>query len=347
MSDPLKAATVAGTREYGARFAQYEAAGFYRKAQGLTVSSLGLGSYLGDMTDVADAAYTAAAAAALDGGINFIDTSLNYRQQRSERAIGAALAGRRREEIVLCTKAGFLVPDAMPNHLHGHDVVARMHCMTPGFLEDQLGRSLANLGVSCIDVFYLHNPETQLRFLAPDDFDKRCRAAFEKLEALAAQGRIQYYGMATWDGFRQNGNPGSLSLYRLAALAREVGGDGHRFRFIQLPFNMGMPQAYAQRAETKGGERMSVLRAALDLGITAIASATLLQTKLIGNQPEALVEYFGMDDDACRAIQFTRSAPGITTALVGMGKAEHVAANLRLAGQRPMERERFAALYGE
>ncbi len=337
------AATSAGTRAYSERFAHQR---FYREAQGLMVSSLGLGSYLGDQSDAADAAYTEAAAAALDGGINFLDTALNYRHQRSERAIGAALRGRAREEIVLATKAGFLVPDAVP-HLHAHDVAGRMHCMTPAFLEDQLGRSLQNLGVDCVDVFYLHNPETQLRFVDEDEFARRCRAAFQKMEALAGQGRIQYYGTATWDGYRQNGKPGSLSLYRLAALAKDVAGEAHRFRFIQLPFNMGMPQAYSQRAEAKDGQRVSVLQAATELGITAVASATLLQTKLLGGQPPALAEYFGIEDDALRAIQFTRSAPGLTTALVGMGKAEHVRANLRIAAIEPMDAARFAALYGE
>lgn len=331
---------------YPDRFPHFASAGFYRQARNLTLSTLGIGSYLGEMTDVADHAYTAAVNTALDNGINLIDTSLNYRHQRSERAIGAALRGRARDEIVICTKAGFLVPDAVPPHLHGHDVVGRMHCMTPAFLEDQLNRSLNNLGVSTVDVFYLHNPETQLRFISQEEFDKRIRVAFERLEGLVQSGRIRFYGTATWDGYRQNGAPGSLSLYRMAAIAEEVAGSAHRFRFVQLPFNMGMSQAYTQRAETRDDQRISVLQAAEDLGITVIASATLLQTKLIGNQPPPLKEYFGMDDDALRAIQFTRSAPGITAALVGMGNPAHVTANLRIAAQPPMEKERFAALYG-
>jgi len=42
------------------------------------------------------------------------------------------------------------------------DIAAGSHCMTPKFLKNQLGRSLKNLGVECVDVYYLHNPETQL-----------------------------------------------------------------------------------------------------------------------------------------------------------------------------------------
>ena len=64
---------------------------FYREAQGCHVSSLGLGTYLGAMSPRGRRGYTAAVLAAVRGGINFIDTSLNYRNQRSERAIGQAI----------------------------------------------------------------------------------------------------------------------------------------------------------------------------------------------------------------------------------------------------------------
>ena len=93
---------------------------FYRKTQSVTISSLGLGSYLGAMDDATDSGYEEAVKAAIDVGINCIDTSLNYRNQRSERAIGRALAGLfekggvEREQIFVSTKAGYLVPGAVP-----------------------------------------------------------------------------------------------------------------------------------------------------------------------------------------------------------------------------------------
>ena len=69
-----------------------------------------------------------------------------------------------RDEIVVSTKAGFLTPGAVPEFLKPEDVVGGMHSMAPDFLADQIDRSRANLGVDTIDVFYLHNPETQLGF---------------------------------------------------------------------------------------------------------------------------------------------------------------------------------------
>ena len=70
-----------------------------------------------------------------------------------------------RDEIVICTKAGFLAPGAVPDSLKPEDVVGGMHSMAADFLQDQVDRSLANLRVDTIDIFYLHNPETQLGFV--------------------------------------------------------------------------------------------------------------------------------------------------------------------------------------
>ncbi|MGH9662654.1 MAG: aldo/keto reductase, partial [Bryobacteraceae bacterium] len=327
-------ATREGAVRYSARFPEAEAARFYRDAGGLRVSSLGLGTYLGAADDATDDAYAEAVVAAVCRGVNFLDAAINYRHQRSERAIGVALdrlfrSGEfRRDEIVVCTKAGFLTPGAVdPESLGPGDVVARMHSMAPRFLADQIDRSRANLGLETIDVFYLHNPETQLPHV--DDFEARIAAAFEELERAVAAGRIRAYGTATWDGYRKK--PG-LDLGRLADLARAAGGDRHHFRFIQLPFNLAMPEALSN----------GVLAEAERLGITVVASATLLQARLARGLPGEVAEKFpGLATDAQRAIQFTRSTPGISVALVGMGRREHVIENLGVATVPPAAREDY------
>ena len=76
-------------------------------------------------------------------------------------------------------------------------------------------------------------------------FQTRIRAAFETLEAEADAGRITCYGTATWTGFRVP-VPASdyMSFQRLWDIAWEVGGDGHRFRALQLPFNLAMSEAF-------------------------------------------------------------------------------------------------------
>lgn len=328
------------TARFTTRFPRQASAGFYRPAQTLHVSGIGIGTYLGDMTAEMDDAYTRAIVAAVNGGVNVIDTSLNYRHQRSERAVGDALgeltsSGQAaRPELLVCTKAGFLTPDAIPSGvLRPEDVVGGMHSMAPAFLADQLERSRRNLGLETIDVFYLHNPETQLGFMQPDDFYLRIRAAFEFLESVVAQNKIRFYGTATWEGYRK---PGQLSLDRLTSLAREVGGENHHFRFVQLPFNFAMAEAL----------NSGILRQAEESGITVIASATLLQARLARDLPPALALQFpGLESDAQRAIQFTRSTPGISVALVGMSRLHHVDENLQVATRPSLSPQEYQGIF--
>lgn len=336
-------ATPDGTARLATRFPTFRDCGFYRKIGLLEVSSLGLGTYLGNADDRTDTSYRDAAIAAVRGGINFLDTAINYRHQRSERSIGAALSElfrsgqARRDEVVVATKAGFLTPGAVPAFLKEGDVVGNMHSIEADFLADQIERSQANLGLETIDVFYLHNPETQLNFVSQGEFDSRIRLAFLKLEQIVAEGRIRQYGTATWDGYRRPaGARDALDLARLLEIAAEAGGRSHHFRFIQLPFNLAMPEAF-----TNG-----VLELAAQSGITVVASATLLQARLSRDLPEALSEKLpGLATDAQRAIQFTRSTPGITAALVGMSSAAHVAENLAVAGVPPLATEACQDLY--
>ncbi len=333
-------ATPAGTQRFASRFPDESSAGFYRSAQELTVSTIGIGTYLGAMDDETDTAYTSAIRLALDRAVNLIDTSLNYRHQKSERCIARAFEtwiqeGRgARDEIVVCTKAGYLVPGALPDAgLAPNDVVGGMHCLAPAFLNDQLERSRRNLGLETIDVFYLHNPETQLGHVSEDVFYGRIRAAFELLEQRVSEGVIRFYGVATFPGFRVSGK-GSLSLSRLNTIAHDAGGPSHHFRFIQLPVNLAML------------ESGTVLMLAATLGITAIASASLLQGRLSRGLPDQIAEALPeTTTDAQRSIQFTRSVPGVTTALVGMSQAAHVDENLRLARVAPVPPDQFPRVF--
>ena len=327
-------ATTEGTTRYIDRFAKYRDAAFYRTVLGLEVSSLGIGTYLGADDDAADQAYTEALIAAGVGGINLFDTAINYRNQRSERCIGAALRQLQRDEIVVCTKAGFLTPGAVPSFLKPEHVVGKMHSMDPDFLADQIDRSRANLGVDTIDVFYLHNPETQLGFLSREEFDARLRRAFGRLEQLVGANKIRWYGAATWDGFRK----GALSLPRMVEIALEECGPQHHFRFIQLPFNLGMVEAFVGKPE-------SVLETACRLGVVAVASATLSQAQVLEHMPKSLTELLPGMTTAQRAIQFTRSTPGIAAALVGMGRRQHVLENLGVAPVTPATPEQYLRLY--
>ena len=113
-------ATSEGTHAFATRFASRFAPDFYREAAGLTVSSIGMGTYLGECDDAEDARYVSVIGEGIGNGLNFLDTAINYRCQRSERAVGEALrrsiaAGKAtREEIVVCTKGGYVPLEGAP-----------------------------------------------------------------------------------------------------------------------------------------------------------------------------------------------------------------------------------------
>ena len=361
-----KSATKEGTTRYSQRFAGRAAEGHFREVQRLVMSSLGMGTYLGKPDAKTDEGYAASAVAAVESGINVLDAALNYRFQRSERNIGVAIQqlaakGFEREELVVCTKGGYLTPDsAMPGDPNEYffreyiqpgvftakDIAAGSHCMTPKFLKNQLGRSLKNLGIECVDVYYLHNPETQLSELSKEDFLIRVHEAFTFLESAVDAGEIQYYGMATWSGFRQEARArDAMQLGEIAQIAQEIAGGRHHFRFVQLPFNLGMTEALTLGNQSLRGRDRTVMEAASELDITLIASASLLQGQVAKNLPGFVAEALGLENDAERALQFVRSSPGITTALVGMSSVEHVKANARLVGVPPATVDEFTKLF--
>lgn len=219
--------------------------------------------------------------------------------------------------------------------------------MSPSYLQNQLEQSLRNLNLSCVDVYYIHNPESQLGSLTPDQFSARLRAAFERLEQNVADGRIANYGVATWNGFRVA--PGTYnyhSLESMVELAREIAGESNNFRFIQVPYNLAMPEALNLQNQTVKGAEMSLLEAAAVLGVTVVASASLLQGRAAQGLPNEITEPLGsLSSDAQTAIQFVRSTPGVATALVGMSHREHVEENLQLVAIDPVDEDRFAKLF--
>ena len=366
-------AGAAGTAQYRKRFPQLAEADFFRQPENVSagrelwLSSIGLGTYLGEPDDEADAAYVEAISLAVRSGVNVLDSAINYRHQRSERNIGSALKSLvgsgvvAREEVFVSTKAGYLSFDGnLPPDPRGYfvreyiesgivdakEVVGGMHCMAPDYLRDQMERSHRNLGLETIDLFYLHNPETQLAEVSPEVFRERLKRAFAFLETCVKAGKVRYYGLATWNAFRvADGARDYVSLAACAEIAREVGGAANHFRFVQLPFNLAMPEAYVLANQIVEKKNMSLLSAAAHLGIAVVGSATLYQGRLTHSLPTFVTQVLGMKGDSENALQFARSAPGVTTSLIGMGRTEHVAANLRPALLPPTRAEDWQKLF--
>jgi aryl-alcohol dehydrogenase-like predicted oxidoreductase len=128
------------------------------------------------------------------------------------------------------------------------------------------------------------------------------------------------------------GSRGHLSLEDLVAVAREVAGDAHHFAAVQLPVNLAMPEAIRTPTQPLGDSTVTVLEAAEALGVTVIASASLMQAQLAQGLPEAVRDSIpGLSTDAQRAVTFVRKAPSVATALVGMRSQEHLEENLAAA----------------
>ena len=313
-----------------------------------------MGTYLGDCTDAEDAAYAQTVRAAIARGINVLDTAINYRCQRSERAVGHAVveaiaAGEvRRDELIVCTKGGYVALDGEPpasreayeqwleRELFATGLVAREelvrggHAITPRYLAHQLERSRTNLGLRTIDLYYLHNPEEQLLTVDRPTFRQRMHAAFALLEERALSGEIGGYGCATWLGFRvAPGHRQHLALAELIALARDVGGTTHHFRAVQLPVSLAMPEAARLPTQPLGRKLVPLLEAADALGVGVVASAPLMQGRLTTGLPNEVRELFpGCTTDAQRALRFVSSLPGVSVVLAGMRRWEHLAENV-------------------
>jgi aryl-alcohol dehydrogenase-like predicted oxidoreductase len=370
-------ASAEGTERFRDRFSTLRDAGHFRRpshvpgAAELWFSSIGIGTYLGDADQATDQLYRQAIEAAFYSGINVVDAAINYRHQRSERSIGKAIQEAiareevQRDEIIVCSKAGYLsfdgeVPQDPMEYFNSEYVkagifkreeVAGMQCMAPGFLENQLERSRKNLGLETIDIYYLHNPEAQLAEVDEEHFNQRLKHAFATLEKAVSSGKIQFYGIASWNAFRvPEGSQPYMSLQKCAEIAREVGGAHHHFRFVQLPFNLAMPEAFAAAVqpctiERCGKEMTSLLESAEHHRIAVIGSSSLSQSRLTRDLPESLATKIGLKSDLERALQFARSAPGILTALVGMGRPAHVIENTRVASERPMQAADWKTLF--
>jgi len=360
-------ATPAGTERFRARFEGKATGGlaiadghFRETAQGLQLTSLGMGTYLGALDENTSRQMTEAAVKSVStGAINVLDTAINYRYQLSERAFSKAIQqllanGFQRDELFICSKNGFLSPDAdlqskgedfrtwfQEHFIHSgkitpDDIAGGMHCMAPAYLEDQLNQSLANLGLQTLDLMYLHNAaESQIPEIGRELFMKRLKLAFEFYEQARADGRIRYYGLATWNCFRVTAeeNDEALNLETVLQLAESIGGSNHGFRFVQLPFNLAFTEALTIPSQTVGGEPMSFLEAAMALDIGVFTSVPLLQGQLL-NQP--LPKFEGLHTPAQECLQFVRSNPGVIAPLVGHKNPQHVEDNLKVATVPPL-----------
>lgn len=143
---------------------------------GWKVSEIGFGAWAigGAWGSVSEDDAVAALHAAIDDGVNFIDTADVYGDGRSERIIARVLEDRS-EEIRVATKAG--------RRLNPHAADGYNRENLTAFID----RSLKNLGVETLDLVQLHCPPTEV-YYRPE--------VFGVLDELVAAGKVRYYGVS-------------------------------------------------------------------------------------------------------------------------------------------------------
>ena len=368
----MQYATKEGSFRYLKRFPKYSK-DFYRFNGDFFISSLGLGTFRKEPYREENYVinYKESVKTAILGGINHIDTAINYRYQVSEQEIGEALSELfdekkvSRDELIITSKAGFL-PLEFPfpenpykwieqevlnkNLALKEDIVIDQHCMAPAYLRWSVEQSLKNLGIKTLDILYLHNPETQLGYVDYKVVLKRIEKAFTLFETLVKEGKIRAYGIAAWNAFlNEEEHKEYISLMDVVKIAQKVGGKNHHFKYVQSPFNLAKIQAYNfSNQKAPDGKYYTLMQALEGFGLQFIASSSLLQLNLFkGKFAPRIGEILGTSEfnDLLSALQFARST-NVLSALFGAVDPLHVSDNLTLAKLPAVSHEKVKILLG-
>lgn len=362
-------ATPEGTFTYRDEHAEKFARAYFRRAGDCVVSSIGIGTRTGAPTAAVDQTYEAAIQTAIDAGCNVVHAAPADRHQRSQRAVGRAMVETdvQRESLFLCAGGGRIPfdgirPDEPDDHvervyvspgiLDRTDLVHGSHAIAPEFVADQVDRSRSNFGVETLDAFFLETPEVHLDERSRETVYEMLQAAFETLEERVAAGHIDGYGVSTWDGFRvRPENDRYLSLpeviSRARAAAEAVGTATTHLRYIAVPFNIRMADAYTIQAHEGSEGPQSALWFAAEAGIDVFATSPLAGGALTteGAIPASVGDRLAGETPAQQALNFARSAPGVTAVLAGSRTSEYARENARAGQYPPLGADAFDATF--
>ena len=337
----------------------------FKEFDDLILSSIGMGTYLGDLSkeddiDIENALYESVKSHA----INVIDSAINYRAMKSEKSIGRSITRLVndgiifRDEIFVSTKNGYITNDGDYPMLDVWEYIQRMYISTgiikaedissgynvlnPGYIEKCIERSRFNLKLDTLDLVYIHNAfESWNQDVSKNKFFDMLAKVFEVYEKFRSKNKIRYYGMATWTCFRVGEeNKEYLSLDEVYNIAKSIGGVDHGFRFIQLPYNLAYSEALFLKNQNVGNEKkLTILEAAKKLKIGVFSSVPLLQGKLIQTKIPDYSET--LTDPIMKLLQIIRSSPSIIAPLIGQKKMDHVNKNNKISEIPPLSEEEF------
>jgi aryl-alcohol dehydrogenase-like predicted oxidoreductase len=355
-------ATPEGTKNYvkNAVKNRGKPADHFRVFDNLYLSSIGMGTYLGKPNKEDDQSMENAVYESIkSGGVNVVDTAINYRAMRSEKSVGRALLRLinggivSRDQVFVSTKNGYITNDGdypeidvmeyvqtmfiSNGIMHADDISSGYNVLNPNYLKRCIDKSLANLHLATLDLVYLHNPfESWYEDVSREDFFQMLSKVFEAYEEYRTLNKIRYYGMATWTCFRVPPDSKEyLSLEDITKTAEKVGGLGkHGFRFIQLPYNLAYSEALLLKNQSVGTEKnLTILEAAEKLKIGVFTSIPLFQGRLLRTK---IPDYGGLTDQVSKLLQIVRSSPSVIAPLVGQKEPNHVEQNLKISSVSPL-----------
>jgi len=288
---------------------------------GVQVSSLALGAMnFGAIGRTTQDDATAVIDAALEAGINVIDTADFYSKGESEEMVGRAIAGRR-EDIVLATKA-FLPMDDERNHRGS----------SRRWLVTELDHSLRRLGVDHVDLYQVHRWD-------PSASDEETLSALTDLQRA---GKVRYLGSSTFPAYRVVQAQWAAREHHLSRYVTEQPSYSILQRGIEthvLPvteeYGMGvlawspLASGWLSGAIREGREistsRATMMPQRFDLSVLANRARLDSVEQLVTIADEAGLTLIQL------ALGFVTAHPAVTSAIIGPRTPEHLASQLAAA----------------
>ncbi|MBW8088785.1 MULTISPECIES: aldo/keto reductase [Streptomyces] len=288
---------------------------------GVQVSSLALGAMnFGAIGRTTQDEATAIVDAALESGVNLIDTADMYGGGESEEMVGKAIAGRR-DDIVLATKAGMPMGDER-NHRGG----------SRRWLVTELDNSLRRLGVDHVDLYQIHRWD-------PATSDEETLSALTDLQRA---GKIRYFGSSTFPAYRVVQAQWAARAHHLSRYVTEQPSYSILQRGIEahvLPvteqYGMGvlawspLASGWLSGAVREGREvttsRSRFMPERFDLTVPANRARLDAVERLAGVADEAGLTMIQL------ALGFVTAHPAVTCALIGPRTLDHLRSQLAAA----------------
>jgi aryl-alcohol dehydrogenase-like predicted oxidoreductase len=323
-----------------------ESPGYWRLPDGDLVSAICLGTRAGLPNESTDSRLEEVVHFALQQGLNLFDTGPDYRLGRSEKALGRALSRAfderlaRPDQICVMTKVGSIPPSSHCEGSRslklecGQPVVPTSYrprrfggrCFEVSWIAESIRRSRFNLSLETLGAVLLDGLEWGLAAWGTGWPDK-VSTLFETLESERSSGSIKWYGISSGVGvFCVPGHYLHLPIGSLVNLAKGVGGSSHGFRFIEVPFNAENLAVATRMAQPSNDILGSVLLAAMDNQLDVLACSPFNHGRLFdGIRTETFIEEKGVIFSAAQwMLQFVRSMPGISCAVLGTTRKEHL-----------------------